>query len=443
MSLRKRSWLEIFCHNFVALKGTNIPGAVSLTLLLILLSASSFPLQSSSFRPSGSTVLLVLNNSPRGGKSSRPSQRKRKYDISYTIQNEVTKKKESGTNASSRNVDYREKESGTHASSRNVDYREDNESGLKVQRKPDLRTQLNYARNGHAVIRQLLPVEQLQIIRRILVKHGQTQELAAWRQKVQVAADRDPVKSAQLAASCQTVQDCKEQLRQLLDVDEVSLPFLQYFNTWRTYPQVYDVAQALAETAAVIMDVRSVRLYQDAVFWKRVGDGPTPWHTDARMAPFDTSHMITFWIPLQPVKQSGLIFCSKSQADFALPYWNDVALSKGDTYSPWNNLDERYSALPCVHHMPMNVGDVTVHSGWTLHCANEAIDENRIALAITFVDSRGPIRIDAVPNANSKGDREDVWSYEDWVQQVPCNAPFDHPLVPILWPPRDKKIRKK
>lgn len=369
-----------------------------------------------------------------GGKKSKKgaipaSPNKRKHDRTFltgTIQNEVPKKRQSNKDSGSRN--------------------ENDRLPFQIKKKPDLQTQLNYARNGHAVIRQLLPTEPLVHLRSVLVQHCQKQELAAWRQKVQVAADKDPIFAAHLAASCQTVVDCQNELHRLLGVNgEIALPFLQYFNTWRTYSQVYDVAQVLAETAAVLMDIPTVRLYQDAVFWKRVGDGPTPWHTDARMAPFDTSHMATFWIPLQPVRHSGLIFCSKSHADFALPYWNAVVGATTTDDSPWNNLEERYNELPCVDYMPIAVGDVTVHSGWTLHCADASIDENRLALAVTFVDARAPIRSDALPGVNSsKGDGEDVWSYKDWVRRVPSGiSNWNHPLAPILWPPslRDKERR--
>ena len=39
--------------------------------------------------------------------------------------------------------------------------------------------------------------------------------------------------------------------------------------------------------------------------------------------------------------------------------------------------------------MPLNMGDVTAHSGWTLHCADAADNmevKDRYAFSITFVD---------------------------------------------------------
>ena len=311
--------------------------------------------------------LVSLEVSPSGSKKIKdtPGQsRKRRYDLSrINIANEVPREKR----------DTRRSNDGTDfVASTNC-----TKSSILPMNRPNILTQLQYSRNGHAVIRQLLRPEPLRQLRTVLVKYGQEQELAAWRQKVYVAADHDPQKAqALLESSCHTVDDCKKQLRLLLRTQEVSLPFLQYFNTWKTHSAILDMAKSMAEVAAVLMDVTSVRLYQDAIFWKRIGDGPTPWHTDARMAHFDTSHMITIWIPLQPVTQSGLVFCSKSHNDFALPYWNDVSTAENYPNSPWNKLEERYPSSACCDYMPLALGDVTVHSGWTLHCADAFVPVN-------------------------------------------------------------------
>jgi ectoine hydroxylase-related dioxygenase (phytanoyl-CoA dioxygenase family) len=293
----------------------------------------------------------------------------------------------------------------------------------------DLATQLDYSRNGHAVLRNYVDASTLKKIRQelqILMAEG---ELQAWQQKVQVASD-----SPELAASCKTVEDCQKKLEELGVV--ASLPFLQYFNTWRKLPVVEELAYSLAESASILLDIPSVRLYQDSVFWKRVGDGPTPWHCDSRMAPFDTSHFVTFWIPLQDVPRDGtaLLFCSKSHSDFALPYWNPI---ENEEDSEWNRLDRRYPKNP-THYMPMKLSDLTVHSGWTLHCADGTSNggTDRMALAISYVDARAELRSDALDDAG-KGDNEDRLSYQDWAHSTPVRMPFEHhDMVPIVWPPR-------
>ena len=72
-----------------------------------------------------------------------------------------------------------------------------------------------------------------------------------------------------------------------------SLPFLQYFNVWQEDEVVRGLSTSpeLAELAGSLMGVKRVRLYQDSLFLKRVGDGCTNYHSDLRMAPFDTNDM--------------------------------------------------------------------------------------------------------------------------------------------------------
>ena len=303
-------------------------------------------------------------------------------------------------------------------------------SSLLRTQEVSLQTQLDYARNGHVVLRSLLDPTALKTLRKDLLEYAAAEELKAWRQKVQVASD-----SAEVAASCRTVNECQQKLESLGIT--ASLPFLQYFNTWRSLSEVKNLAFSLGETAAILLDVPTVRLYQDSVFWKRINDGPTPWHADARMGPFDTSHFITFWIPLDPVPAdgTGLIFCSKSHSDFALPYWNPIDEHDQD-HSEWNRLPNRYPKK-LIHYMPLSVGDVTAHSGWTLHCANEnSGDMDRVALAISFVDARAELRPDAL-EMFGKGDNEDRWSYQGWAKEVKPRRKFRHELVPIVWPQSD------
>jgi hypothetical protein len=77
-------------------------------------------------------------------------------------------------------------------------------------------------------------------------------------------------------------------------LEDVELPFLQAFNCWRHFPAVDALVRSprLAATAAQLLGVERVRLYQDSLFLKRPGDGPTRWHSDL--------HMVS-----QSVSQSG------------------------------------------------------------------------------------------------------------------------------------------
>jgi len=211
-----------------------------------------------------------------------------------------------------------------------------------------------------------------------------SETLSAWQQKVEVhlssSTDRVMRENAHtVAAKLGSVEECQE----MLD-STVELPFLQFFNLWKRNdaPTVRRVCLSphVAEAASILLDCKRVRLYQDSLSHKRAGDLDTPWHSDNRMAPFDTSKVgtqmqnitsrsatnprhqtITFWIALQPVPENGsaLLFVDSSHLDFALPYWNGI---DGDEY---DRLEHRYDNA-VSHHMPLQLGDVTVHSGWTL-----------------------------------------------------------------------------
>ena len=193
-----------------------------------------------------------------------------------------------------------------------------------------LQQQLEYARNGHTHLRSFIPNRTIQQLNSEIVPYAKSQALAAWKQKVEVQLSDSSdsyyrQNSQSIANSLESVEACQDMLESLGLVNG-DLPFLQFFNTWRAKgsntPTVRQLCLSpyLAQAASILMDATTVRIYQDSLFHKRAGDGPTPWHSDARMAPFDTSKMITFWIPLQKVQTpenggTGLMFVNHSHSD--------------------------------------------------------------------------------------------------------------------------------
>lgn len=193
-----------------------------------------------------------------------------------------------------------------------------------------LQQQLDYARNGHTVLPSFIPHETIQQLKSEVIPYTNSHRLAAWKQKVEVqlASSSDDYyreNSQSIADSLDNIESCQDMLESL-GIERVDLPFLQYFNTWRATdsntPTVRELCLSpyLAQAASILMDSPTVRLYQDSLFHKRTGDGWTPWHSDARMSPFDTSRMITFWIPLQnvPTPESGgtgLHYVNNSHSD--------------------------------------------------------------------------------------------------------------------------------
>ena len=175
-----------------------------------------------------------------------------------------------------------------------------------------LKTQLDYSRNGHAALRSFLPKELIAQLRKELISYTTTHSLLAWRQKVEVqladsSDDYYKDNACSVANNLKSIEECQDMLESLGIDTSNDLPFLQHFNTWRASTinnstssgRKLCLSHYMAQTASILLNTPTVRLYQDSLFHKRVGDGPTPWHSDARMSPFDTSNMITFWIPLQ------------------------------------------------------------------------------------------------------------------------------------------------
>lgn len=340
--------------------------------------------------------------------------------------------------------------------------------------------QLQYSRNGHASIRSMIPVQILQNMKQELIQHSKIEELEAWRQKVEVAT-----KSTSIANKCTSITQCKKILQQQQSNNhngnngnnaDIQIQFLQHFNIWqnpKSCPTVssFVTSPFLSNLASQLLDIPTVRLYQDSLFHKRFEDGPTPWHSDARMAPFDTSNMITFWIPLDDIPSiedggTGLLFVDKSHCDFALPFWNPIPKCDDDDtvvgsddisshgYDVYGRLEERYGGDDSVkHYMPLTLGDCTVHAGWTLHCANGMMEydydddsydthpqKDRYALAVTFVDGNAHVRegmshLQSDKGGSELGHDEDRQSFRKWIDDVQPREYFEHELVPIVWPP--------
>ena len=341
-------------------------------------------------------------------------------------------------------------------------------ASLQLAKDISLQTQLEYARDGHSSIRNFIPLNVIEEV---------YQDLKAY------STDQKNRKKG-----------------------EDTAPFLQFYNTWRDIPSVKRLVTSplLCQAACTILNLPisdtdssdlKLRLYQDSVFIKRKNkDGITPWHIDGRMMPFDSSNVITFWIPLHSIPSideggTGLLFINKSHSDFSLPYWNgrgteynadDDPHAGGATgYNAYENLTNRYGIQnvgddriidnnPGVvgHHMPLDPGDCTIHNGWTMHCANgnkknmikkknaesTSSFKTRYAIAVSYVDSHAEVREDVPgvgknillqgkdkrrPNSRSLpflGDSEDSASYVEWIGDVLPRTRFKHELTPDVWP---------
>ncbi|CAN0201491.1 unnamed protein product, partial [Phaeothamnion confervicola] len=204
---------------------------------------------------------------------------------------------------------------------------------------------LSFERQGHCSIRQVFSSDEMELLVPSVKAAFAEQELAALQQKVSVY-----FRESALAAARDDPDALRAQLEQL---PPEQIPFLQargcggdggggggkeaatVFNLFRSGGAHSELvrrlvtSKRLAAVASQLLGCDSrVLVYQDSVFVKRPGDGPTRWHSDLNMAPFDTNDFITIWIPLADVPApedggTGLLFASRSHRDFALNYWQD------------------------------------------------------------------------------------------------------------------------
>eukprot|EP00929_Paragymnodinium_shiwhaense_P047402 TRINITY_DN2404_c0_g1_i2.p1 TRINITY_DN2404_c0_g1~~TRINITY_DN2404_c0_g1_i2.p1 ORF type:complete len:280 (+),score=64.64 TRINITY_DN2404_c0_g1_i2:82-921(+) len=140
--------------------------------------------------------------------------------------------------------------------------------------------------------------------------------------------------------------------------DQSTLPFAQVTNPHELNPAARRLATlpALLATAAALLGVASVRLYQTSLFQKRPKDAETAWHADLWTVPLNTNNYITLWLPLHRVEaEDAPLFYQTGTHLFAAAEDGE----DGIRIPPPGELG--------VHHCPLEPGDATWHHGWTMH----------------------------------------------------------------------------
>ncbi|GFR47152.1 hypothetical protein Agub_g8843 [Astrephomene gubernaculifera] len=321
---------------------------------------------------------------------------------------------------------------------------------------------LRYEREGFLVTRQLLQTQQVEALKGSCEAEVAARRLDSLRHRVRVLcpginpATLATEAAARAALAAQATDD---------------LGFLQFFNLHRSNEDVARVALGpeLAAVAAQLLGARRVRVYQDCLFLKEPGFAETNWHSDLRMAPLDTNQLVTAWIPLRPIGgaaggagsssgdgggrkrkkaqqaagDSGLIFATGSHRDFALPFWHDME---------GRDLSDR--GYPIKDTGPMQVGDVSWHHGWTLHCAAPQPPGTPPRLALTvafFADGARLLSRRSDPSLRPELlHDEDAESYAAWLPALTAGAGGGgggskggqrvdgavarHRLLPVVWP---------
>ncbi|CAK9006066.1 Fe2OG dioxygenase domain-containing protein [Durusdinium trenchii] len=274
--------------------------------------------------------------------------------------------------------------------------------------------QLDFERQGFLKVPAILKEEEMATLSRAIEELQSSEKCALSALQHQVRVQFGAVAASQ----CTTLAACRKKLAALEKRGEVS--FLQYFNLHRLSEELRRIAMSprFSFWATRLLGVPRVRLYQDALFVKRPGDGATDWHSDLGLAPFDTNSFLTFWLPLTAVPPRGgssLVYAIGSHRDFALPFHGDLDEDLTGRYKLWRT----GSILP---------GDASIHHGWTLHSAAAAPSSGPLRVAWTL----GFVADGARLHGARGGPAEDAVSYEPWIGDCGRGAVVDHPMVPLL-----------
>lgn len=167
--------------------------------------------------------------------------------------------------------------------------------------------------------------------------------------------------------------------------DQYSKTFLFDMNLWERNKLIkkFIFNRKIAEIAADLMGVEKVRILNDAAYFKKPHNLQTKWHYDLDFYPLTTPNVVTAWIPLinLPAEIGSMNFITSSHL---LNYDNksikqimkEVILKRFE--------EESYGAL--------NIGDVTFHSGLTLHsAAANKTSTTREVIAITYYEDDSSI----------------------------------------------------
>jgi len=250
----------------------------------------------------------------------------------------------------------------------------------------------SYQRDGHVLLRGVASPD----------------EIAMYRQVIRDAAIR-----------------YNTETRPLEERDTYSKAFLQVMNLWTKDDGVkmFVMAKRFAKIAAELMRVNGVRLYHDQALFKEPGGGYTPWHQDQTYWPLDTNNTITMWMPMVdiPAAVGSMTFASGSH--------NRGWITKEGISDSSEVFFDRYvkqEGLPTTYYGAMNAGDVTFHSGWTLHKAFGNPTANvREVMTIIYMEDR--IRICTPDSKNREGD------LRNWLPGCKPGDVAASPLNPLLY----------
>jgi Phytanoyl-CoA dioxygenase (PhyH) len=216
-----------------------------------------------------------------------------------------------------------------------------------------------------------------------------------------------------------------DETRPIEERDTYGQAFLQTMNLWVKDAAVrrFSLARRFAGVAAALMGVPAVRMYHDQALFKEPGGGITPWHQDHYYWPLATDHTITMWMPLVDVtSEMGIMrFASGSHRDGLIE-----ALEIGDRSEAELSKHVASRGFAVEGPAAMRAGDVTFHSGWTLHRAPPNVTD-KLRPVMTVIYFADGTRVEEPDPTRNEGD------LKAWLPGLKAGDPAASELNPVLF----------
>lgn len=159
-------------------------------------------------------------------------------------------------------------------------------------------------------------------------------------------------------------------------------------NLWHTddVARQFILASRFGKLAADLLGVDRVRLFRDQVYFKEPGGENTAWHQDGHFMPIHTDKIITMWLPLVDVTpdMAPMSFLSGTHRPFKFLGTSTPQDEKMQQFAQ-SMVEQGYRL---INYGTLAAGDVTFHSGWTLHSApaNRSLRTREVLVVVYYAD---------------------------------------------------------
>lgn len=187
----------------------------------------------------------------------------------------------------------------------------------------------------------------------------------------------------QILAAMEQHQQQNHAIEKLIQGNRENWIYINNIWTLDAIAKQFILAPRFGKIAADLLGVDAIRLFRDQTYFKKPGGTSTPWHQDGYFMPLDTDKIITLWLPLVDVtpEMGPMDFVDGSHRD--AKYMGTSMSDEASIQALTKSLVER--GYNITNYGNFAAGDVTFHSGWTLHSAlTNNSDRMREVLVIVY-----------------------------------------------------------